>query len=219
MLLCRRAGVEFAPADPFADTAWLPFPMSGHPQHGTENVVWDPRVGQEVRAFDYWFREPSDDRPSGPTRRLTCAVMPLGFACSRLRIEPRDLLDEAAAALGRPEVRVELETFDRRFRVEAEDPRFAMAFLDQRMMEALLALPGEVTIELNEDVLLLTAPRMPAERVLLLLECAIAIRRHLPRDLASLFPSRPADGPHERRWLQGRWTPEPTGDAEPATSG
>jgi hypothetical protein len=41
MFLCRRAGLEFAPLDPSPGTAWLPFPMFGHPRQGTENIVWD----------------------------------------------------------------------------------------------------------------------------------------------------------------------------------
>ena len=39
MLLCQRAGLEFAPLDLFAGTAWLPFPMFGRARCGTENVA------------------------------------------------------------------------------------------------------------------------------------------------------------------------------------
>jgi hypothetical protein len=97
--------------------------------------------------------------------------------------------------------------------VESEDGRFAVAFLDQRMMEALLGLPGNVTVDVNEDVLLLWTPKLPAEQVLLMFDAAVAIRRRIPRVVASLFPSRPTRGPREHRWLQGRWSPESTGGA------
>jgi hypothetical protein len=46
------------------------------------------------------------------------------------------MVDDLAGAVGGQEVRLELEEFDRRFRVQSEDGRFAVAFLDQRMMEA-----------------------------------------------------------------------------------
>jgi hypothetical protein len=108
------------------------------------------------------------------------------------------------------EVRLELERFNRRFIVETEDERFAFAFLDQRMMEALLTLPESVTAEAKEHVLLLTAPLLPAEEVLLLFDAAVRIHRKVPRVVASLFPPRPAEGPFEDRWLQGRWSPDPT---------
>jgi hypothetical protein len=73
VLLCQRAGLDFAPLDLSSDTAWLPFPMFGAPEHGTENLVWDRQRGSEIRAFDFWFEEATD----GPRRRLTCAVVPL----------------------------------------------------------------------------------------------------------------------------------------------
>ena len=212
MLLCRRAGLEFAPLDPFPDTQWLPFPMFGHPRRGSENVVWDRRQGADVHAFDFWYQDPADDDPIGVRRRLTCAVVPLAFSCSRLRVAPRDLSDDTKRAFGWPDVRLELEEFDRRFLVETEDARFATAFLDQRMMEALLRLPDDVVADVGEGTLLLWAPELPPEQVLRLLYAAIAIRPRIPRVLASLFPARPTRGPYERRWLQGRWSPDPTSD-------
>jgi len=211
MLLCQHAGLDFAPLDLRLDTAWLPFPMFGHPKHGTENVVWDRRLGEDVHTFDLWYVDPADERGGGARRTLTCAVVPLRSSCPRLRVAPRGVLDDVARAFGGEEVRLELEAFDRRFRVETDDVRFAFAFLDQRLMEAFLALPEGVTADVNEDVLLLSAPRVSVEQVLVLFDAAVAIGRRIPRVLSSLFPSRPERGAHERRWLQGRWSPESTG--------
>ncbi len=137
--------------------------------------------------------------------------MPLPFSGPGLRVAPRRLEDDRTGELGRHEVLLELEGFDRRFRVRAEDARFALAFLDQRMMGALLTLPRDVIVDVNEDALLLWAPLLPAGQVLLLLDAALAIQRRIPRVVASLYPPRPASAPRERRWLQGRWSPEPTG--------
>ncbi len=210
MLLCRRAGLDFAPVDLFADTAWLPFPMFGRPRHGTENVVWERRRGTDLRAFDYWYEDPSPDRPVSPRRRLTCAVMPLGASAPQLQIAPRDLDDDLMALAGLGEIELELERFNRRFAVRAEDERFAVAFLEQRMMEALLALPDGVAVDVNEDTVLLSAPELPAEQVLRLYDAAVAIHGRIPRSLPSLFPPRPTEGPHEDRWLQGHWSSRPT---------
>lgn len=215
MLLCQHADLDFAPLELRLDTAWLPFPMFGHAKHGTENVVWDRRVGEDVHTFDLWYVDPADERGGGARRTLTCAVVPLRSSCPRLRVSPRDVVDDGARAFGGGEVRLELEAFDRRFRVETDDVRFAFAFLDQRLMEAFLALPDGVTADVNEDVLLLWAPRLPAEQVLVLFDTAVAIRRRIPRVVTSLFPPRPERGAHERRWLHGRWSPESTG-SDPA---
>jgi hypothetical protein len=215
MLLCQQAGLDFTPLDLSPDTAWLPFPMFGRPRHGTANVVWDRRRGPEIRVFDYWYEDPTDERAVPPKRRFTCALVPLPASVPRLRVAPRDLADDTMTALGGKEVRFELERFNRRFVVESEDERFAFSFLEQRMMEAFLALPEGVTAEVNEDVLLLFAPLLPAERVLLLFDAAVAIHRRIPRSLGSLFPPRPTRGPHEERWLRGSWSHEETGDVGP----
>jgi Protein of unknown function (DUF3137) len=175
-------------------------------------VVWERQRGTTIRAFDYWYEEPAPDRPVTPRRRLTCAVVPLEASARRLRITPRDLDDELKEILGLREIELELEAFNRRFAVETEDERFAIAFLEQRMMEALLALPDGVTFEANEHVLLLSAPELPVEQVLRLYDAAVAIHRRIPRSLPSLFPPRPSEGPYEDRWLQGHWTPDPTED-------
>jgi hypothetical protein len=124
-------------------------------------------------------------------------------------------VDEIADAIGLRLVTLELEEFNDRFRVEAEDARAASALLDQRVMEGFLRLPHDVVADVNEDVLLLSAPELPPEEMLQLLDAANSIQRDLPRVMPSLFPPRPTRGPHESRWLQGRWSPEPTGADTP----
>ena len=95
--------------------------------------------------------------------------------------------------------------------MEAHDARAASALLDQRVMEGFLRLPHGVIADVNDAVLLLWASELPAVEMLQLLQAADSIERDLPRVMPSLFPPRPMRSPHERRWLQGRWSPEPTG--------
>ena len=154
MLLCEAAGLEFAPVDMSIGTAWLPFEVFGRTPSGTSNVVWDPRHDGGVRAFDFWYEEPGSDRPLPTRRTITCAVVPLGFTCPRIRVAPRDLVDDVADAVGLRLVTLELEEFNDRFRVEAEDARAASALLDQRVMEGFLRLPHGVVADVNEEVLL-----------------------------------------------------------------
>jgi len=211
MLLCEAAGLEFAPLDTFTGTAFLPFPMFGRTASGTSNVVWDPRRDGDVRAFDFWYREESENGGPGLKRSITCAAVPLPFSSPRLRVTPRDLVQEIADAIALPPITLELEEFNLRFRVEAEDARAASALLDQRVMEAFLRLPHGVIADVNDAVLLLWAPELPAVGMLQLLQAANSIQRDLPRVMPSLFPPRPMRSPHEDRWLQGRWSSEPTG--------
>jgi hypothetical protein len=215
MVLCEASGLEFAPMDMLPETASLPFEMFGRTPSGPSNMVWDPRGDGGVRAFDFSYREVGEDGEPGLRRTITCATVPLLFAAPRIRVAPRDLVDEIADAIGLRLVTLELEEFNDRFRVEAEDARAASALLDQRVMEGFLRLPHDVVADVNEDVLLLSAPELPPEEMLQLLEAANSIQRALPRVMPSLFPPRPTRGRHERRWLQGHWSPEPTGADTP----
>jgi hypothetical protein len=206
--LCWRAGLRFAPVDPFPDTTWLAHPLFAHPTLGAENVVWNGR--DDVRVFDVWYEQTSDDG-SRPVRRwATCAAARLPIGGGRLLVVPRTIED--FVPLGE-EIRLELDAFDSRFRVRCDDRRFAFAFLDQRMMESVLGLPDDVVLDLDEGTLVLWAPLLQPGRVLLLFEAARAVERHVPRVVGELYPPRPDRGPHEDRWLQGRWSAEPTQDA------
>jgi hypothetical protein len=216
MLLCDRAGLAFAPVDLFPDTAWLPFRwLGGERWVHTENVVWLASEPDGVRAFDLVTEQPPTAEDGETIRhRYVCASVPLPFGCPRLEVRPRAAFDDVAGLIMGDEVRLELEEFNRRFHVSTQAPRFVVAFCSPQMMRAMLALPEEVTIAVNEDRMLLRAAELPAARVLLLFEAARAIRAHVPSVVASLYPPRPLKGRHEDRWLQGHWSPEPIGEAE-----
>jgi hypothetical protein len=213
MMVCRRASLEFSTFDPFPDTIWLPFRLFGRgTNRGTENVVWNDDDGDDARAFDFWLEERKSEDSVPVVRRFSCALVALPFACRRLEVAPHGAADDVRELLEGNDLELELEAFNRRFDVHAEDRRFAVTFLDQRMMRTMMALPPGVSMLVNEDRMLLVASLLPAAEVLLLLEAARAMRRHVPPVVASLYPPRPMKGPHEDRWMQGRWSPEPIGD-------
>ena len=162
MLLCHRAGVSFMPIDPFPDTLWLPFGWLGLGRWiAAENVVWNGADGEAARAFDLITEERPAGEDAQPTQhRFTCASVALPFGCPRLQIEPRDALDGVIDVLTGEDIALELEAFNRRFHVRGNDRRFAVAFCDQRMMQALLALPrrGERRGQRGSDAAALRDP-------------------------------------------------------------
>jgi hypothetical protein len=212
MLLCHRAGLEFMPVDPFPDTPWRPFALFGKGvRRGIENVVWDPRDDDaEVRAFDLWYQEESSNEGPGVIRRFSCVVADLPFGCPRLDVVPHGRLEVLLGVAPLEDVELELEEFNRRFRVVSSDRYFATAFLDARMMAALMRLPVEVALSINEDGLLLWAPLMEPGAMVTALEVARSLRERVPRVVRSLYPPRPATSPFEARWMQGHWSPDPT---------
>jgi hypothetical protein len=219
MLECRRAGLEYSPIDPFPDTAWLPFRWAIDGKWlRAEHVVWHRAEGEQVRAFDLLVEERRDDDAPKTVHRYSCAALTMPFGCPRIEIVPRGAVAHLASLVA-DDVELELEAFNRRFRVIAEDRRAAVAFCDQRMMRALLQLPGEVGVAVHEDRLLLHADALDPARVLLLFEAARAIGRAVPPVVADLYPPRPTVGPYEARWLQGRWSPAPIGDDVVASDG
>lgn len=209
MLLCQRAGLRFSPVDLDGASAWMPFRwvLRGN-WVGAENVVaYD---GDDVHAFDLVVEEWStrEDVPP-PRKRYSCAVVPVAGGCPRMLIRPQQPIDGLADTLTGAAIDLELEAFNRRFTVRADDRRFAVAFCDQRMMGSILRIPPGTGVATNEDRLLLFSEELPAAKVLLLLEAARAIRDAVPAVVADLYPPRPSRSPYEERWLQGHWSPAP----------
>lgn len=220
MMACWRSGIRFSVLNPFPDVMWLPFPLFAPARRPRiSNVIWDR--GGEVRAFDLKVAAAAtadDTAPSlGDTLDMTCAVATAAFSVPRLAVIARDHADPSGLPLHGTEVPLELDVFNRRFLVIASDTRAATAFLDQRMMRAIMALPVPVSIHVNERTLLLTAWRATPGEMLLMLETARRLVRAVPGVTASLYPPRAERGPYERRWRQGRYSHEPTGStATPA---
>ncbi len=199
--LASRLGLDYAAVDVLND-AWQPFRLFGlGVDRGVEHVISGTFDGGEVHAFDYWYREedrsrlPLGDGALAPVRRFSCAWVSLPASCPRLVVERRDLADHLLELVGGDLVELDLDAFNHRFAVRSEDRRFAVALLDQRMMEALLALPASATVAVAEDRLLLISRQLPAEGVERLLRAASDLKGRVPRVLSSLYPLRPGFRP------------------------
>jgi hypothetical protein len=212
--LASALALGYVATDVF-DDRWEPFRLFALGRaRGIEHVLYGRFKGAEVRAFDYWYRsgggddEPQRAAPEAPplglagrlgvTRRFSCAVGAVSASCPKLVVAPRRLRDRVADLAG-PAVPLESERFMRRFHVTCEDSSFAVAFLDPRVMDALLGLPKPTTLALSEDRLLLASRQLPPGQVIELLHEASALVRVAPRVLASLYPLRsgfrPGDEP------------------------
>jgi hypothetical protein len=208
--LCAQAGLEYSPVDPFIDTTMLPFPLfSVARASGVRNVVWDQRDEDLVRVFDHSFQfETGDTVALGMA--VTCGLVTLPFSVPPIDISVRGGIRAWPTAPAGRCVTLELDAFNERFDVRSDDARAATAFLDQRMMAALLRLPLQVEVHVREDRMLCVAKELTPPEVLLLLRSAQQLRHRLPPVMKSLYPPRAAEGPYEHRWLQGSWSPDPT---------
>jgi len=211
--LCAEAGLEFSAVDRFVDTTMLPFPLfSAAHASGVRNVVWDREDDELVRVFDHSFAVASGETISVVVA-ITCAIVTLPFNVPPIDIWVPGLRIWPTSPDGE-RVMLELEAFNARFDVRSSNAHAATAFLDQRMMRALLRLPLPVEVHVREDRMLCVAKELEPAEVLVMLQAARDLRHRLPPVMKSLYPPRPMEGPFEDRWLQGSWSPGPT-SAEP----
>jgi hypothetical protein len=85
----------------------------------------------------------------------------------------------------------EWQGFNEAFEVHSDDARFASAFLDARMMVALVELADDATVvRVRDDRLLLAGHIVPAGQVeAMYLEPAAALVDRIPKVVAELYPS------------------------------
>jgi len=219
--IAMQLGFEYSPQDPFGILA-EPFALFEKGDgRGVENVLWGRWQGLDVRLFDYWYYEESTDSKGNRTKtyyRFDCVTAPVDAACSRLVIEHENLGTKLANALTFHDIQFESEDFNKAFYVKSADAKFANDFIDDRMMDWLLANAKGFSFEVDGTELLCSCKKIEPMSIVPLLGTAKAFREHIPRVVASLYPSaggQPSSDPpasdaearNETRWLAGHYTP------------
>jgi hypothetical protein len=171
------------------------------------NVVSGSWNGIPVVVADYWF---GGSRPSSPyhmrrrrrrssSHQYSLAVVGVGARCPRVAIERQAFPVSVAEHLGLRDIPFESEAFNRLFRVQSADARFATTLIDQRMMAWLLSTRGDYGFEVVGHSALVYCQFVDVAGITTLLDTAIAFARHIPEVVthqpASLGPTDPADAP------------------------
>jgi hypothetical protein len=182
-----RLGFTTAPGDPlrFLDRPFL-FLRATAGMRDVENTSWGTWRGMDITVFDYWFARSSD-----PTRDdyeyFTCATAPVPVTWRRVAVLPARLRTRIADAASLPRITLEVGAFNRAFDVRTDDPRFANALLDQRMLEWLLGLPDGSGFEIVDGTVLVHVPRRVDRDVEGALSTLAALRDRIPAVVGSLF--------------------------------
>lgn len=184
-------GLEYAPDDPFGTLA-LPFTLfSKGDGRGVDNVLWGSWRDAPIRAFDYWYYEESTDSDGSRSRtyhRHTCVLLEHDAGFPPLAITRENLFTRMADGLGFRDIELESEEFNRAFQVKAKDRRFAVAFLDARLMAWLLALPLKLEFEVSGSHLLIwQRKRLAPVAFVPVIEMALAFRENVPRAARSMY--------------------------------
>lgn len=119
------------------------------------NVMAGQLAGRQITAFDYRF---VTDSGSGQNRSSTthhywvmCVRLPTWLPT--LEITHENVLDKLGDVFGFSDIELESEDFNRRFRVNAQDRKFAYDVLHARTMTALLAQPEVILRIQGSEVL------------------------------------------------------------------
>jgi hypothetical protein len=144
MVWCASSGYTFTVEDHRWVDRWSgePFGQGDHRQ--ARNVVTGRIGDQAFAAFDYSYETHSTDSKGNrttTTHRYVVASLQLSTALPRLQVTPEGLFGPIGNALGLDDIELESEDFNRRFRVHAQDRKFACDVLNPRTMEALLHAP------------------------------------------------------------------------------
>ncbi len=190
--LALNQGLDFSVDDPFG-TLHEPFSLFRKGDgRGVENVVWGFWHGVELRAFDYWYYEEtrnSNGHRSRSYHRFQCAIGLLDALCPRLEIAGESVMTRLADALTLRDIAFESENFNRRFNVTSDDPRFASAFCDPRMIEWLLRHGEGYAFEVVGDRFLCWRGRVDPDEIVHLLGTAMTFRDQVPDVVRSLYPN------------------------------
>jgi hypothetical protein len=136
--------------------------------YGVEGPVRTTMAGEELHlecaAFRWWWEQRRQNGKHGhryETRRTTVALVRLPvFAPTPVRIRPESVLGRLGITRGGRQL--ESSEFNRAFRVETSDDRFAVLLLDADLQATLLEAYRGRSIELVGDLLLLEGE--PAHR-------------------------------------------------------
>jgi hypothetical protein len=148
--------------------------------------------GLEVRVFDYAYYDEHRDENGRLHKRwdlFNCAMARHNGVWPVVHISKERVLDKVAQSLGLPDIELESEEFNRLFRVQCADARFATALVDPRMMEFLLTTEGKLSFETKGRWLLVIAPRLDTPKEMVgLLGVADEFLRRIPNVVWELYP-------------------------------
>jgi hypothetical protein len=144
---CLARGWTYVDEDPSLPDRWQGTPFGHGDRRRARNVMSGTESGRPFVAFDYSYDTHSTDSQghrSTTTHRFNVCVIALPAFLPRLEVAPEGAMSRIASAVGfSHDIEFESEDFNRRFKVHANDPKFATDVLSPRTMQYLLTVPAE----------------------------------------------------------------------------
>jgi hypothetical protein len=189
--IAAKLGLRYDEEDPF-DTVDLPFDLFQQgDRRGAENVLSGKDAGVPVRLFDYYYVVTSTNaqgHSTSTTHKFSCVIGEIDADCPHLTVEREGAFAFIARHLGFHDIEFESDEFNRAFKVNCEDKKFAYAMVDPRMMQWLMEEGAVAQYETMGPLVLCYTDRCKPEEYENLLEVFRRYRAHVPAVVASLYP-------------------------------
>jgi hypothetical protein len=135
----------YIPRDDSQCMRWQRSPFDEGFDRRALNVLRGTFRSHDMLAFDYQYKTRTTDgegRSSTQTHHYRICALALPTWLPYLEVGPENVLTRLGGAVGLRDIELESEDFNRKFRVHANDAKFAYDVLSARTMAALLAQPA-----------------------------------------------------------------------------
>lgn len=143
----QNRGWEYAREDRSLVQRWpvAPFSLGRRNRPSAKNVLWGPTTSpqgqvRQALSFTYQYEVRSGSGEDSPSttypHHVTCVF--LGQTTPVLEMSPENFSAKISKALGGQDIQFESEAFNKRWRVEAQNLKFAHAIINPQMMEHLM---------------------------------------------------------------------------------
>ncbi len=195
-LAARQLGLEFSLVDAF-NTLGEPFQLFRKGDgRGVENIMWGTWQGMELHEFDYWYYEQTSNgkTTSRTYYRFNCVMCPIQASCAHLKIDHENLFTRIADALSFHDIEFESEDFDRKYNVKSPDKKFAIDFVDARMIQWLMQHADGYAFEVVGNRIRCSHKRFEPTELIPLIGTAKGFLDHVPRAVYELYAEPSATG-------------------------
>lgn len=152
------------------------------------------RTGSPNSVFQFTYKEQSSNSDGGSSTKTyhhTCAMVTLPFKAPRTTIGREGLFSKLARAVGRRDIEVESERFNKRFKVKGDDERFAVTLLDGEAINWFLreqdfAATADYEL-LGSWMLVEVSGKLDPNTMIDYLEWAVTVPEHFPTVLQTLY--------------------------------
>lgn len=143
----QERGWQFSAEDKTLLQRWpvAPFTTGQRYKPSVKDVLWGPTVSpqgqtRQALSFTYRFETKSGSGEDRETtvypHHVTCVF--LGYSTPVLEVSPEGIGARISKALGGQDIQFESEAFNKKWRVESQDLKFAHAIINPQMMEHLM---------------------------------------------------------------------------------